>query len=76
MSKNPGKIIKLSDGRLVIVYDYQPLALSKNKIVLHLIDENHNHLVNTNTGVYKTLVKSITDFNEEMKKAELIGFVD
>ena len=69
-----GFIAKLSDGRVVIVYDKQPLA-SKGKIILHLVDDNYN-LINDSNGKPKIILKDISSYNEEMPSATLIGYVD
>jgi hypothetical protein len=73
--KNSGIIIRLPDNRMVIVYDRQPLAKEKGKIILNLVDENHN-LIKGEDGKPKVIMKDIHVYNEEMQVATLIGYVD
>lgn len=72
--KNSGKIFKLIDGRKVIVYDDQPI-LNKNKVLLHLVDENYELIMNENDKP-KTIFKNYDDLLNELKKASFVGFVD
>lgn len=64
----------MADDRLVIVFNYQPL-IKQQKIVLNLVDEDYK-LIKGEDGKAKTLVRDIETYNEEMKAATLIGFVD
>ncbi len=73
--KNSGIIAKLPDGRTVIVYDNQPLAEVKGKILLNLVDDKYN-LIKNEDGKPKVIIKDISDYNEEMQAATLIGYVD
>lgn len=72
--RNSGKLVKMADDRIVIVYNYQPL-IKQEKIVLNLVDENYK-LIKGEDGKPKILVRDIPTFNEEMQAATLIGFVD
>ena len=73
--KNSGKIVKLSDNRMVIVYDKQPLAKERGKIILNLVDEKYNPIKGED-GKSKIIFKDIHIYNEEMQAATLIGYVD
>lgn len=73
--KNSGIIVKLPDNRMVIVYNKQPLAKEKGKIILNLVDEKYN-LIKGEGGEPKVIIKDIHTYKEEMKKATLIGYVD
>jgi len=73
--KNSGIIVKMHDNRIVIVYDKQPLAKEKGKIILNLVDENYI-LINDEAGRPKVLIKDIHIYDEEMKAATLIGYID
>jgi hypothetical protein len=73
--KNSGRIIKLPDQRLVIVYDNQPLAKSKGKIILNLVDEKYN-LIKYENSKPKIIMKDISSYNEEIKTSTLIGYVN
>jgi hypothetical protein len=73
--RKPGLIVKLSDGLLVIVYNEQPLRVPKGKIILHLVDENHN-LILREDKTPKILIKSEMDYCNEMQASKLIGYVD
>jgi len=73
--KNSGIIAKLHDNRVVIVYDKQPLAKEKGKIILNLVDEKYN-LIKGEDGKPKVIIKDIHIYNEEMQVATLIGYVD
>lgn len=73
--KNSGIIIKLIDGRRCIVYDKQPLAKERGKIILNLVDENLN-LINNDDGKPKIIIRDISTYNEEIVSATFIGYVD
>ena len=73
--KNPGKLIRLKDGRKVIFYNNQPLMKEKGKIILHLVDENNNIIEGENKKP-KTILKDADSFTEGMEGAGVIGFVD
>ena len=57
--KNSGIIVKLPDGRLCVVYDKQPLAAEKGKIIMHLVDEHHNSIKNE-AGTPKIIIKEVS----------------
>lgn len=73
--KNSGVIAKLPDDRIVIIYNKQPLAKDKGKIILNLVDEKYN-LIKGEDGKPKVIIKDIAIYNEEMQAATLIGYVD
>ena len=73
--KNSGVIVKLPDNRMVIVYDNQPLAKEKGKIILNVVDEKYN-LIKGEDGKPKVIFKDIHIYNEEMQAATIIGYVD
>jgi hypothetical protein len=74
--RNPGKLIKLKDGRKVILYNNQPLIKS-GRVVLHLIDDDYN-IQTDETGKAKTILKNIEEWNEENRQGlhKGIGMVD
>lgn len=72
--RNSGKLLKLPDGRICIMYDKQPLRESKGKIILHLVDDNHNRLMGED-GRPKTLLKP-TIWLGTGDGVSFIGFVD
>lgn len=72
--KNSGIIARLSDNRLVIIYNKRPLLSEKGFVILHLVDENYNLIKENNKP--KTLLKRVDIYNEEMQAAKLIGYVD
>lgn len=53
--KNPGCIIRLKDGRRVIMYNKQPLA-QKGMYLLHLVDESLKPITDS-FGKQKTLIR-------------------
>ena len=67
-------MLRLRDNRLIVVYDKQPLAKEKGKIILHLIDEKYN-LIKDEHGKPKVIIKDIHTYNEEMKAVTLVGYV-
>ena len=73
--KNPGIIIKLYDGRTVIIYNNQPLVKEKGKIVLHLVDDKFMPILD-DTGKTKIIIKDITVYLEEKKSATILGYVN
>lgn len=73
--KEPGIIVKLSDDRLVIVYNNQPLLKEKGKIISALVDEEFNQILDE-SGKPKIIIKNVEVHNEEMQAATLIGYVD
>lgn len=70
-TRNPGQLLKLADGRMVICYNKQPL---KHKIIFHLINEDFAPIIGED-GKQKTFVKDIPA-TEFLKGAERIGKVD
>jgi len=72
---NSGKIIRLDDGRLVIVYNNQPLLKESGKIVMHLIGDDYKALLGEDKK-QKTILKDLSDYNLQCKNWQLIGFVD
>ena len=75
MRGNPGILITLSDGRNCIVYNNQPLAKEKGKIILHLVDEDLKLIMDDNKRP-KIIMKDVSTYNEEMQASKLIGYVD
>ena len=75
--KKPGILLELPDKRLVIVYNNQPLLPKHGKVVLHLIDKNHN-LIKDEAGKPKTIIKTLDAYNLENQENvnKLIGYVD
>jgi|WetSurMetagenome_2_1015567.scaffolds.fasta_scaffold1111547_1 hypothetical protein len=71
--KKPGRILKLSDGRTVILYNNQPLLQEKGMVILNLIDADYNLLTNEQ-GNPRTIIQAVEVFNELDK--ELIGYID
>lgn len=74
MSKKTGKIYKLADKRIVLVYDEQPL-LYKSSIVLNLLGNDLLPLLD-DKGNKRILVKNENIYKEMMEKAELVGFIN
>jgi len=73
--KKPGIIVKMEDGLRVIIYNEQPLRASRGRIILHLVDEKHNHILNED-GVSKIRIMSEMDYYQEMQASTLVGYVD
>lgn len=69
--RNPGKIIKLEDGRLCILLNKQPLFADFGKYVLHLIDDNYIEIKDGKNKV-KTLLKK----PEDLKNCKVVGMID
>jgi hypothetical protein len=77
MSRNPGKIFRLEDGRLCILYKSQPLKDKMKKIILTLVDENHMPLLDPKDKHPQILLKDAATFEHYMSTTtEFIGFVD
>lgn len=74
MGKTSGQLIKLSDGRMGIIYNDQPL-FKQGKIVINLVNDDYTLILDDN-GKPKILVKGKAEYEELMKDAKLIGFVD
>jgi hypothetical protein len=72
--RNPGKIYRLEDGRLCILYNTQPLKAQK-KILLNLVDEKYNPLVDGD-GKPRRLVRDLEKFPAYIALATFIGYVD
>lgn len=68
-------IILLPDGRLCICYDAQPLEAQCRKIVLHLVDENHEHLKDDG-GKDRILIRTVDAWTQECKTIKCVGYVD
>ncbi len=77
MSKKPGVILRLPDERLVIVYNEQPLLVSRGYIILHLVDKDYN-LIEDDGKHPLTLLRSVDQYNLENESGanKLIGHVD
>lgn len=76
--RNPGIILKLADGRKVIVYNKQQLMLKgKSKVIMNLIDDDHI-LIKDENGKPKILIKDLAQYNLENQEGinELIGYID
>lgn len=67
-------ILRLTDNRIVIVYDRQPCQ-EEGKIVLNLVDEKYN-IIKGEDGKAKVIIKDIRIYLKEMKAATLIGYID
>lgn len=64
--RKSGKIFDMPDGRVVVLYDEQPM-IERKKILLHIIDDSPRS---------KTLIKDLDSFKEEIKTYKLKGFID
>ncbi len=75
--KKPGVILRLSDDRLVIVYNDQPLLVSNSKVVMTLIDGKYDPLIDEN-GKPKTILKDVAQYNLENSNGliKLMGYID
>lgn len=74
MARNPGKIIKLSDGRHVIMRTKQPLVQTEKKVVFELLDSDL--APQTKDGKQLTLIKSVEECQTFVNGAQVIGFID
>lgn len=74
MSRNPGTIARMADGRVVIIYDRQPLLKEKGKVVVHLVDDRYNPI--EENGRKKTLLFDIAIYNELIPTWKAMGKVD
>lgn len=74
MRGNPGTIARMADGRMVIIYDKQPLLAEKGKVVVHLIGEDYVPLVED--GKKKTLLFDVAIYNELTSTWAVMGKVD
>ena len=72
--KRPGRLVRLHDDRVVIVYNDQPL-LEKGKIVLTLVDGSYNPLLDSN-GKSRTILMGEELYKEEMQVSKFIGYID
>jgi hypothetical protein len=68
--RNPGTLIQLQDGRIAVVYNYQPLLKIK-KVVFHLLDENFKPIMNGDKQ--KTLVWDLDAYNKAAKEKTIKG---
>lgn len=68
-----GVIYKLKDGRKAIRYHHQELA-SKGFFLLHLIDENNNHVIKNRKPL--TLVQRPELHEKTIRESKIIGYVD
>jgi len=75
MRGNPGQIIKLKDGRVVIMYNSQPLLKAYQKVVLHLVDENYNWLKDEK-GHPKRLIFDNEKYQDQVLGGIKIGMID
>lgn len=75
MSRRPGIMLKLPDGRIVIRYNKQPLLQERNKVVLHLLNDNFT-LQKDEKGNEKTVLRDVSKYNEMLPSCQLIGYVD
>ncbi len=73
--KNPGHIFQMTDGRTVIVYANQPLLNELRKVVIHLVNDDHNHLLDEN-GKDRTILKDIGKYSQDVMAWKHMGFVD
>ena len=73
--KNSGIIVKLPDERICIVYNNQPLAKEKGKIILNLVEEKYNPIKGEDNKP-KVIMKDVHIYNEVMQAATLIGYID
>lgn len=75
MSKRPGIMLKLPDGRVVIRYNKQPLLQEHNRVVLNLLNDDLS-LKKDNDQAEVKILKSVAAYNEMLSKCELVGYVD
>jgi hypothetical protein len=73
--RNPGIIVKMADGLRVIVYNEQPLRATRGRIILHLVDADHKHILNEDK-MPKIRIMSEMDYYKEMQASTMIGYVD
>lgn len=74
MSRRPGIIIEMDDGRMAIVYNDQPLEF-KDKIILNLITNDFKP-VKGKDDKNATLIKSKDDYAKLLGVSKLMGHVD
>jgi len=75
MARNPGQLAKMEDGRLVVIYNNQPLLKEKKKVVVHLLDDNFGYIQGED-GKPKTLLFDIDEYNQKIKSWQGCGKVD
>ncbi len=74
--KSPGRVIKLADGRIVILYNKQPEDLVKaGRREMYLVDENIQTIFDENNKPKKILVTT-ENWKEVMKGANVFGYFD
>lgn len=75
--KNSGVILKISDERIVIVYNKQPLLAEKGMVIMNLVDEKCN-LIKDESGKPKIIIKSVEQYNLENQHGinKVVRFVD
>lgn len=74
MPRNSGTIAIMQDGRKVIIFNNQPLAKEKSKVVVHLIDDSFNLIIENDKP--KILLFDVSTYNEIVKTWKGIGKVD
>ena len=66
--------MRLQDGRVVVMYNKQPL-FDKGKIILNLVDNDFKPILGED-NIPKTLIKMKSYFSDNQDSIKLIGFVD
>ena len=73
--RNPGRIYKVDDDRIVIHYNEQPLYECQGITIFNLVDEDYNLLLNDEQKP-RILMKKKETLQIFIRRLRLIGFVD
>jgi hypothetical protein len=72
--RNPGTLAKMEDGRLVVIFNAQPLLKEKKKVIVYLLNESYEFI--KENGKPKTLLFDLDNYNQIIKKWTACGKVD
>lgn len=75
VSKGPGRVIIMPDGRRGIVYNRQPARKDFGVIIIHLVGEDLKP-VTWRGGKPRCILKKELDYTVMMAGSQIIGYVD